>query len=52
MTYPLGIKVLNDLIDKASIFAFEVKSYIVFSKSGFTAELRSCADENIRLISF
>ena len=48
----VGIKVLNDLIDKSSIFAFEDKYYIVFSKSGFTAELRSCADENIRLISF
>lgn len=42
----IGVHVLNDLIEKSGIFnQYEDKFYMLFSKSGFTHELRNKAKE-------
>lgn len=50
---PVGLAVLNDLIRKSAIFSqYKSKTYILFSKAGFTKELINKAQEtdNIKLI--
>jgi len=44
--------VLDGLIDKSSMFSYEDKYYILFSKTGFTENVKKRASERIRLIDF
>jgi len=44
--------VLDGLIDKSSMFFYEDKYYILFSKSGFKENLKKRANDRIRLIEF
>jgi len=44
--------VLESLIDKSSMFNYREKYYILFSKSGFTQDVISRADDNVILIGF
>jgi hypothetical protein len=47
----IGSRVLDDLIDKAKMFDYREKYYMLFSKSGFKSELKKRADKNILLIA-
>ena len=44
-----GVDMLEALIEKSEIFNFTNKFYVLFSKSGFTQELKKRAGENIFL---
>ncbi|SHH90955.1 ATP-binding protein [Clostridium grantii] len=46
----LGMKVVNDLIEKASILPYTNKYYIFFSKSGFTCEVEKFAHDNENIL--
>ncbi|MDR1136187.1 MAG: ATP-binding protein [Clostridiales Family XIII bacterium] len=45
-------RIIDELIDKSAMFAYEKKYYYLFSKSGFTSAALARAGDNIRLISF
>lgn len=50
---PAGIGVLNELVEKSRLFKqYKYKHYMIFSKSGFTAELEesAAAMDNVELI--
>ena len=50
---PVGIPVLNELIEKSEIFGqYKIKNYMLFSKSGFTDELKKRIKElsNVELV--
>ena len=46
----MGISELHSLIEKSSIFNYEDKYYILFSKSGFEEDLMEAAKNNERVI--
>lgn len=47
---PFSLKMLNHLKESASVFAEKYKrKYYIFSKVGFTEEVKNLSDENIRL---
>ena len=45
-------RVLDSLIDKSTMFSYEDKYYILFSKSGFKADAKKRASSRIRLVEF
>ena len=47
-----GNQILDNLMEKASIFNYPDKYYMVFSKSGFTDDIKKRADGNVILIKF
>ena len=49
---PVGSGVLEGLIEKSLMFSYKEKHYYLFSKSGFTDELKAGVGSNVRLISF
>jgi len=44
--------VLDGLIDKSSMFSYEDKCYILFSKSGFKVNVKKRANDRVRLVEF
>jgi len=48
---PVGSQVLDALIDKASIFNYTNKYYLLFSKTGFKKEVTNKANDHIILIN-
>ena len=49
---PVGRGVLDGLIEKSLMFNYKEKHYYLFSKSGFTDELKASAGDNVRLVGF
>lgn len=49
---PIGKNILDDLIEKSQMFNYKEKYYFLFSKSGFRAECKKIAGDNMRLIEF
>ncbi|MCL2774445.1 MAG: DUF234 domain-containing protein [Oscillospiraceae bacterium] len=45
-------QILNNLIEKAAMFNYEDKYYILFSKSGFTEDVKKRAGDNVILVEF
>ena len=49
---PVGMSVLNGLIEKSLMFNYMEKHYFIFSKSGYADECVKNAGTNVRLVSF
>jgi len=45
-------RVLDDLIEKASMFNYENKYYVLFSKSGFKEDVKKRASDRVVLVDF
>ena len=48
----IGVRTLDDLINKSEMFSFDEKYYILFSKSGFKDEIVKKSGRNIILVEF
>lgn len=48
----VGVDVFYELLEKASLFNFEKKFYILFSKNGFTKELRELSKHDKDILLF
>ena len=49
---PISKSILDELIEKSRMFNYKEKYYFLFSKSGYSAECRKSATDNVKLIEF
>ena len=49
---PVDIRVLRALMEKAEMFHFKNKCFVLFSKTGFHRDIAKSADERVLLVSF
>ena len=49
---PVGLAVLDGLMEKCEMFHFREKYYYLFSKTGYTENCLKKADDRVRLIAF